>query len=242
MRWFGAPANGVVPLGMSRSPLFESTYIARWMRSHLRWSARLEKSHSALTPLADSTLLELHRRGPHQMRHTFASLLLAAGEPITYVSQQLGHRDPSITLHVYSHWLPDTTARKGVDRLDDALPNVAQAWPDAIAVNDRRRPKSFVSSGEPGGNRTHNPQIKSSRRSVHGCPTLSTVSDSERFASGRIRCFHRRSGVRVSVRVSPAATIRERGTAESAKDSHALADTQPRHRAWRRVCLKLSGR
>ena len=44
---------------------------------------------------------ELHRRGPHQMRHTFASLLLAAGEPITYVSQQLGHRDPSITLRVY---------------------------------------------------------------------------------------------------------------------------------------------
>jgi integrase len=28
---------------------------------------------------------ELRRRGPHQMRHTFASLLLAAGEPITYV-------------------------------------------------------------------------------------------------------------------------------------------------------------
>jgi integrase len=69
---------------------------------------------------------ELHRRGPHQMRHTFASLLLAAGEPITYVSQQLGHRDPSITLRVYSHWLPDTTARKGVDRLDDTLPNVAR--------------------------------------------------------------------------------------------------------------------
>jgi integrase len=43
---------------------------------------------------------ELHRRGPHQMRHTFASLLLAAGEPITYVSHQLGHRDPSITLRV----------------------------------------------------------------------------------------------------------------------------------------------
>jgi hypothetical protein len=27
---------------------------------------------------------------------------------------------------VYSHWLPDTTARKGVDRLDDTLPNVAR--------------------------------------------------------------------------------------------------------------------
>ena len=95
------------------------------------------------------------------MRHTFASLLLAAGEPITYVSHQLGHRDPSITLRVYSHWLPDTTARKGVDRLDDTSPNVAQAWPDALAVNDESGSKSFVWNGEPGGNRTHNPQIKS---------------------------------------------------------------------------------
>jgi integrase len=32
----------------------------------------------------------LHRRGPHQMRHTFASLLLLTGEPITYVSKQAG--------------------------------------------------------------------------------------------------------------------------------------------------------
>lgn len=33
---------------------------------------------------------ELDRRGPHQMRHTFASLLLQDGAPITYVSRQLG--------------------------------------------------------------------------------------------------------------------------------------------------------
>ena len=49
----------------------------------------------------------LHRRSPHQMRHTFALLLLKAGVPITYVSRQLGHRDSSITLRVYAHWLPD---------------------------------------------------------------------------------------------------------------------------------------
>jgi integrase len=65
----------------------------------------------------------LRRRGSHQMRHTFASLLLAAGEPITYVSRQLGHRDASITLRVYAHWLPDTSARKGVDRLDETQPS-----------------------------------------------------------------------------------------------------------------------
>ncbi len=70
---------------------------------------------------------ELHRRGPHQMRHTFASLLLQLGEPITYVSRQLGHKDSAITLRVYAHWLPDTTARKGVDSLDQSQPNFAHS-------------------------------------------------------------------------------------------------------------------
>jgi hypothetical protein len=81
----------------------------------------------------------LRRRGPHQMRHSFASQLLAAGEPITYVSQQLGHGDASITLRVYAHWLPDTTARKGVDRLDETAPDGAQTAPRAIAVNQKTR-------------------------------------------------------------------------------------------------------
>src|SRR4029079_15677776 len=60
----------------------------------------------------------LHRRGPHQMRHTFASLLLQHGAPITYVSQQLGHRDAAITLRVYAHWLPSASDVRAVDRLD----------------------------------------------------------------------------------------------------------------------------
>ena len=81
----------------------------------------------------------LRRRGPHQMRHTFASLLLAAGEPITYVSRQLGHRDASITLRVYAHWLPDTSARKGVDRLDDAQPSATPAQPEALTVNEKNQ-------------------------------------------------------------------------------------------------------
>ena len=43
---------------------------------------------------------ELHQRRVHDLRHTFASLLLQAGAPITYVSQQLGHADAAITLRV----------------------------------------------------------------------------------------------------------------------------------------------
>ena len=111
----------------------------------------------------------LHRRGPHQMRHTFASLLLQAGAPITYVSRQIGHRDSAITLRVYAHWLPDTGAEKGVDRLDDASSRILYAS-KARAVGESDPPKPLERNGEPPGTRTPNPQIKSS---IVGCPATS---------------------------------------------------------------------
>ncbi|MGH9370102.1 MAG: tyrosine-type recombinase/integrase [Vicinamibacterales bacterium] len=43
----------------------------------------------------------------HGMRHTCATLLLRAGEPVHVVAQRLGHSDPSITMRVYAHVLPD---------------------------------------------------------------------------------------------------------------------------------------
>jgi integrase len=81
---------------------------------------------------------ELHQRGPHQLRHSFASLLLQRGAPVTYVSKQLGHRDSAITLRVYSRWLPDSSASKDVDKLDDA-PRVATEWQ---SEGDQRKGKS----------------------------------------------------------------------------------------------------
>jgi integrase len=49
----------------------------------------------------------LPRVSPHELRHTFASLLLLANRPVTQVARLLGHKDPSITLTVYSHWFDD---------------------------------------------------------------------------------------------------------------------------------------
>ena len=62
---------------------------------------------------------DLPRRGSHQMRHTFASVLAQDGAPITYVSRQLGHKDASITLRVYAHWLLDVSRVRLVDSLDE---------------------------------------------------------------------------------------------------------------------------
>ena len=62
------------------------------------------------------------------MRHTFASLLLQEGAPITYVSQQLGHRDAAITLRVYAHWLPNASTYTLVNPLDDAARTSARRY------------------------------------------------------------------------------------------------------------------
>jgi len=53
----------------------------------------------------------------HDLRHSYASQLLAQGEPVTYVSQQLGHANPQITFNVYAHWIPNKSQRKAVNRL-----------------------------------------------------------------------------------------------------------------------------
>jgi len=53
----------------------------------------------------------------HDLRHSFASLLLANGAPITYVSNQLGHSNSQITLKVYAHWIPDENQRNAVNQL-----------------------------------------------------------------------------------------------------------------------------
>jgi integrase len=43
----------------------------------------------------------------HDLRHSHATLLLAAGQPLKVVSERLGHSKTSITLDTYAHVLPD---------------------------------------------------------------------------------------------------------------------------------------
>jgi integrase len=49
----------------------------------------------------------------HVLRHTFASLLIAQGHDPVFVSRQLGHANPAITLRVYAHLFD--AARHGHD-------------------------------------------------------------------------------------------------------------------------------
>ena len=53
----------------------------------------------------------------HDIRHTFASLLLSQGESPVYVKEQLGHYSIQMTVDVYGHLIPGSN-RGAVNKLD----------------------------------------------------------------------------------------------------------------------------
>jgi integrase len=55
----------------------------------------------------------------HDLRHTFASLLIQNGESLAYVRDQLGHSSIQVTVDIYGHLVPGAN-RAAVDRLDAA--------------------------------------------------------------------------------------------------------------------------
>jgi len=66
----------------------------------------------SLSQLFDRTVrrTDLPRIRFHDVRHTHASLLIAAGVPIKVVSERLGHAHPAFTMHTYQHLLPGMSA------------------------------------------------------------------------------------------------------------------------------------
>jgi len=63
----------------------------------------------------------LRRVKVHDLRHTAASLLIAAGEDVTTVSRQLGHADAAVTLKTYTHWFRQRNTTGLGARLEEFL-------------------------------------------------------------------------------------------------------------------------
>ena len=57
----------------------------------------------------------------HDIRHTFASLLLSNGESPVYVKEQMGHSSIKMTVDIYGHWIKSGD-RKAVNKLDEIAP------------------------------------------------------------------------------------------------------------------------
>ena len=52
----------------------------------------------------------------HDLRHTFATLLIEQGYPLPYIQQQLGHSSIRMTVDVYGHLAP-SSSREAVNSL-----------------------------------------------------------------------------------------------------------------------------
>ena len=56
----------------------------------------------------------------HDLRHTYAILLIDQGENIKYILTQLGHSSPMVTLTVYAHLLKPAN-QEAACRLENAI-------------------------------------------------------------------------------------------------------------------------
>jgi len=52
-------------------------------------------------------------RRPYQTRHTYASMMLSAGEHPMWVAKQMGHRDWTMIARVYGRWIPSADVAAG---------------------------------------------------------------------------------------------------------------------------------
>lgn len=55
-------------------------------------------------------------RRPYQTRHTYASMMLSAGEHPMWVAQQMGHSDWTMIARVYGRWMPSQDVQLVAER------------------------------------------------------------------------------------------------------------------------------
>jgi len=92
-----------------------------------RIDIRNVKNHAFFKCLAKAGL---HRIRFHDLRHTYATLLLMQGESPAYVRDQLRHSSIKMTVDIYGHWIPGAN-RQAVNR----LPGLCSPTPQsAVAV------------------------------------------------------------------------------------------------------------
>jgi integrase len=82
----------------------------------------------------------------HSLRHTYASLLIAQGENVKYISEQMGHASIQITVDRYAHLLP-STKREAPARLEAQLAEgrrlgTPSFHPASIQQNEPERAKT----------------------------------------------------------------------------------------------------
>jgi len=98
----------------------------------------------------------------HDLRHTFGSLLIQDGAPITYVKEQMGHSSIQVTVDIYGHLIPGADIG-WMDRQDSQTSpqlSATQAQPGHVSEEDDSV-EVVENYGGPGRTRTYNQRIMS---------------------------------------------------------------------------------
>ena len=75
----------------------------------------------------------------HELRHTAASLMIAAGANVKTVQSQLGHKTATMTLDQYGHLFPDDLDEVA-DKMDDLVSGRAQNVPTGAESGEENSP------------------------------------------------------------------------------------------------------
>ncbi len=93
-----------------------------------------------LVPILKRANLYRPGTGLHSIRHTYVSLLIAQGEDVGYIADQVGHSTTRLTQDLYRHVFKSARV-EAMRRLNRAIPSSAEA----------ARPAEAPPAGENGG-------------------------------------------------------------------------------------------
>jgi integrase len=96
----------------------DGQYVKARNYSETVWKPALVKAGVIPAPVRDrrsrSHYVTTRKEGVHQLRHYYASVMLAGGVSVKELAEYLGHSDPAFTLRVYAHMLPSSHDRARV--------------------------------------------------------------------------------------------------------------------------------
>jgi integrase len=101
-------------LAVLKAQLILTGEAGRWVFQNPRISDRWQNS----CRLRDQWIYALRDAGvryryPYQCRHTYASMMVSAGEPAEWVAEQMGHLDGRLVAAVYGRWLRRVDSKPG---------------------------------------------------------------------------------------------------------------------------------
>ena len=93
------------------------------LQQHIFHNPNTNKLWSSPKPYREAWIRILNKtdiqyRYPYQIRHTFATMMLGAGENLMWVSYAMGHKSTKDTLDTYARWINDDESKEGMKAVE----------------------------------------------------------------------------------------------------------------------------